>query len=103
MGDPFYRSVEWRRFRLWFLRHHPSCAVAGCRTLPTHVDHVKARRAGGADFDPLNCQALCSSHHSQKTAWHDRPTFKRSNNELRASGTDNEGNPIDPKHPWNLR
>lgn len=101
MSDAFYQSVEWRRFRAWFLRHSPLCSVPGCRTLATHVDHRVTRRDGGADFDPKNCQSFCASHHNEKTARRDRPTFKRSNKELRASGCSEDGSPIDPNHGWN--
>ena len=101
--DPFYLSREWRRFRAWFLRHNPSCSVPGCRTPATHVDHEVARRAGGADFDPLNCRSFCASHHNQKTAYRDRPTMKRSSASLKAAGCSADGMPLDPKHVWNTR
>lgn len=99
--DPFYRSKEWLRFRTWFLSHHPLCAVPGCRTKPTHVDHVVSRRAGGADFDQSNCQNLCASHHNTKTAMRDKPFSKTNMGRLMVSGCDALGKPIDPEHPWN--
>ena len=38
-----------------------------CGELATNVDHIIPRRDGGAD-ESNNFQALCHSHHSQKTA-----------------------------------
>jgi len=61
---------------------------------------VVTRRAGGAPFDPANVQALCRSHHSQKTARRDRPAYRASGKPLRAKGCDADGRPADPLHPW---
>ena len=42
--------------------HHGLLGVA------TEVDHVLPMADGGAMYDEANLQALCKSHHSQKTA-----------------------------------
>ena len=57
----------WQRFRMWFLRRHPLCA--DCLTeWATDVHHVMALRDGGERLDEGNCQALCKTCHSRKTA-----------------------------------
>lgn len=41
------------------------------RRAPEHrlfADHIRERRDGGAALDPANGQALCGSHHTEKTA-----------------------------------
>jgi len=66
---------RWRRWRRWYLqsveyicrecmRHH--------RVTPaTEVDHIVPMSKGGEQFDTDNCQALCHSCHSRKTARED--------------------------------
>jgi len=61
---------KWRKLRARFLRVHPICMEPGCSEEATEVDHIVPRAHGGADaWD--NLQALCKSHHSQKTARED--------------------------------
>jgi 5-methylcytosine-specific restriction protein A len=63
----------WQARRAAFLAKHPHCVVCGEKA--TQADHITRRvdiiRAGGtaaqADADS-NLQALCASHHSQRTA-----------------------------------
>ena len=98
--DPFYTSLQWRVFRRAFLRRHPGCVISGCPTPATHVDHKRTRRSGGAPFDPENCQSLCQSHHSAKTARLDQPSRRASHKPLRAIGCDAHGLPLAPEHPW---
>ena len=57
----------WRRRRLVVLARDPVCKHSGCNQRSTQVDHVVPRRRGGTD-DLENLQALCSTHHSMKTA-----------------------------------
>lgn len=102
-GDPFYTSAEWRTFRSAYLAVYPACTVAGCPKPAKHVDHIRTRRSGGAPFDPDNCQGLCWSHHSQKTARRDRPAYAQSRQELTAAGCDAQGLPLAPGHPWNTK
>lgn len=58
---------RWQRLRLMYLRHNPICEARGCERPATDVDHKKPKRDGGTD-EVENLQALCHSHHSQKTA-----------------------------------
>jgi 5-methylcytosine-specific restriction protein A len=50
-----------------YLRIHPICEIDGCGQVATDLDHKKPKRDGGTDAAD-NLQALCHSHHSQKTA-----------------------------------
>lgn len=72
-ADPFYSCQQWREFRARMLkRFGHRCAVEGCTTQATHLDHVESRaKAPHRAFDPMNVQALCHSHHSSKTATQD--------------------------------
>ena len=61
---------RWRNLRAAYLKSHPlcvHCAALGDVEASTQVDHVVPRRKGGTDADD-NLQALCDTHHSQKTA-----------------------------------
>lgn len=63
-------DAEWRSKRAMVLRNSPFCAVRGCRERASHVDHIKPH-VKGQFHDMRNLQALCHSHHSQKTAAQD--------------------------------
>lgn len=66
-------GARWRKVRARFLRSHPICQVTDCWLKATDVDHVTLRRdlvaqgVANPDADEY-LQALCHSHHSQKTA-----------------------------------
>jgi len=67
--DPFYRSPEWQVLRTAVLKRDKwRCTVPGCphtvRTSRLTVDHIKARRDGGADEMP-NLRTLCRDHDNQ--------------------------------------
>jgi 5-methylcytosine-specific restriction endonuclease McrA len=99
-GDPFYASAAWLAIGRAVLSQRPFCQVPGCPERSRDVDHVKSRRSGGASLDPGNVQALCTSHHSQKTARQDRPAYRSSDKPLRAKGCGVDGLPVDPLHHW---
>lgn len=57
----------WRRLRLEILRRDEyTCAHAGCWAKATEVDHIRPKEDGGTD-DPANLQAMCHTHHAEKT------------------------------------
>jgi 5-methylcytosine-specific restriction protein A len=72
--DPFYRKPEYESWRAEVIQRaggacqHPGCGRRGVRLFADHIHEV---RDGGAPFDPMNGQALCSRHHTLKTA-HER-------------------------------
>jgi len=66
---------RWRKVRLLYLAEHPLCVICqqeGIITAATVVDHIKAHRGDySLMWDETNWQALCSKHHSIKTATQD--------------------------------
>ena len=61
--------MAWRRLRAQVLREEPLCRVClaqGLVAAATDVDHIVPKEEGGSDVR-TNLQALCHSHHSQKT------------------------------------
>ena len=90
----FYKSKEWKRLRWRHLKYNPTCAIKGCAAQAVHVDHiVTVRNAPNRALDPSNLQSLCTSHHNQLTSAYDKGSI--------AGACDDDGNPLDPNHPWN--
>lgn len=72
---------RWRKARKYYLQKHPLCVECmkeGRYVKATDVDHIKAHRGDPFLFwDESNWQALCHSHHSQKTRREDQiPSYK---------------------------
>jgi 5-methylcytosine-specific restriction enzyme A len=61
-------DYQWRKKSEAYRRAHPVCEVPGCGRPSEHTDHVDG---DNTNWEPHNLQALCRSHHSQKTALHD--------------------------------
>lgn len=101
MTDPFYFTKTWQRLREARLQiDHHTCVVPGCGQRATVVDHVVARRAGGADTIG-NTRSLCAIHDAQVRQ---RPDGRRAHGgKLFVKGCDPLGNPIDPNHDWNRK
>jgi 5-methylcytosine-specific restriction enzyme A len=96
-SDPFYRSPRWRSLREQRLRiDNQTCTVRGCGEPASVVDHVIARRNGGADL-LHNLRSLCARHDKQVK---ELPNGKRRNNGV-FKGADASGMPTDPSHPFN--
>jgi 5-methylcytosine-specific restriction protein A len=60
-------DAAWKRFRLWFINHHPICADCGIKATD-EVHHVKKL----VDFPELrlvesNCMGLCTRCHRIRT------------------------------------
>ena len=73
LADPFYESMEWRRFARMVKGHRGwTCEDCGkdCRQTPftLKADHITERKDGGADFDPLNVRLRCQACDNRKTA-----------------------------------
>lgn len=96
----FYRQKSWILFSKAYLAAHPTCTVPGCGNPASHVDHIKAIRAGGDGYDPQNLQGLCQPHHAQKTSIFDRPSRPSRKTRLSVRGCDVFGNPLDPNAAW---
>lgn len=67
-GDLNPSNRRFRHKRLWFLRHHPMCAM--CKREPaTVLDHITPHRGIAMLFwSQHNWQGLCTSCHGVKTA-----------------------------------
>lgn len=69
--DPFYLTVQWRKFRAWYISRHPiceQCEKEGRLTPAMMVDHILEISDGGALTSEENAQALCHKCHSIKTS-----------------------------------
>ena len=68
---------DWRNARAVYLAENPLCVLClqeGTTTEATEVDHIVPHKGHQALFwDVRNWQALCKSHHSQKTAHEKKP------------------------------
>ena len=61
-------DAKWRRVRAMYLKRHPDCVVCGEHA--QEVDHIVPLADGGTHkWD--NLQAMCKTHHSQKTVYQD--------------------------------
>jgi 5-methylcytosine-specific restriction endonuclease McrA len=98
-GDPYYHSKEWKQLRTAaFARDHDTCVVPGCNQRAIAVDHIKARKAGGAD-QLGNLRSLCKQHDNQVKEY----KGKRRNTAFKVTGARADGSPLDPNHHWNAK
>jgi 5-methylcytosine-specific restriction endonuclease McrA len=98
IADPYYKTKAWQSLRKAVLRRDLfTCVVPGCGRPAYAVDHIKARRAGGADA-LWNLRSLCKDHdHAVK----ETRTGERANaGKLVVKGCFADGSPRDPLHPW---
>jgi 5-methylcytosine-specific restriction protein A len=97
-----YSLKRWQHVRLNQLEREPMCR--GCRASgvdypASEVDHITPVEAGGAPFDAANLQSLCKTHHSWKTNTFDK--LGRVFTRWPITGSNADGSPRDPYHPWN--
>jgi 5-methylcytosine-specific restriction endonuclease McrA len=64
---PGYKTQGWQRLRRRVLERD-GYRCRECGRMADQVDHIVPVRLGGAQFDMDNCQSLCASCHSKKTA-----------------------------------
>jgi len=91
-----YKTKDWYRIRGRQLRDHPfcrMCADTGIVTPATVCDHVEPHRGDRVKFFGGPFQSLCKPHHDT--------TKRRQEMTGIVRGTDAEGRPLDPNHPWN--
>jgi 5-methylcytosine-specific restriction protein A len=91
-------NSRWQKARLTFLARNPLCKYcdkAGRVEAATVVDHIIPHKGDSKLFwDVENWQQLCAPCHN---------SIKQSEeNKGYATGFDEEGFPIDEKHPFNL-
>lgn len=90
-------GTAWAKARKGYLRTHPHCTMCakqGKVVQASVVDHIKRHGGDQALFwDKTNWQSLCQPHHDS--------TKQRDESRGYASGSDADGRPVDPAHPWN--
>jgi 5-methylcytosine-specific restriction enzyme A len=60
---------RWLRFRMRYLRRHPTCAWPGCANPATDVDHIDGQGPTGPyGYDEGNLRPYCHGHHAARTA-----------------------------------
>jgi len=98
-----YNTTTWQRLRKAKLSVQPVCEACerrGVTRLAKAVDHIKAIKAGGEPFPPLDgLMSLCQSCHSAKTNMHDMPGINKKIGG-RLKGCDVHGNPLDDDDDW---
>jgi 5-methylcytosine-specific restriction enzyme A len=99
VADPFYSTPAWRSLRLVALRRAAyRCQHCGCdvsRPGQARVDHKLPRRQRpDLELSLGNLQVLCARCDNIKHA--DKGGTPR------IRGTDQHGNPTDPRHHWNI-
>ena len=90
-------GAAWRVLREEVLMRDPVCVMClkrGEFRASTQVDHIENNLTDYSDINELwNLQGLCDSCHSLKTA--------QDLGKNVSLGCDLNGEPIDPRHPWN--
>ena len=67
--DPHYSTAGHREWAIAVKeRARWQCEDCGAKGVRLHADHIIERKDGGADLDPANGRARCSSCHGIKTA-----------------------------------
>jgi 5-methylcytosine-specific restriction endonuclease McrA len=88
---------KWERARLHFLAEHPLCRMCeqhGKVVPASVVDHVIPHRGDAKLFwSRSNWQPLCETHHNS--------TKQKQERTGGVIGSDLDGRPLDPNHPWN--
>ena len=80
--NPFYLSVQWRRFRDYYIGLHPlceQCEAEGRETPAQMVDHIQEIADGGALTSEDNALSMCWKCHGLKTANEKLNRLKRRN------------------------
>lgn len=97
MWGDLYNTPRWRKMRASHLHLHPCCEMClsqGFDVRGTIVDHIRPHRGDPRlFFNPDNLQSLCKPHHDS--------TKQRTEKRGLMCGCDADGNPLDPRHPWN--
>lgn len=95
----YYTTRVWKNIRQAHLDANPFCAfcldLEGVHTGATVCDHIVPHRGDWTAFVSGPFQSLCDRHHSglKQRLEHDPDAWD--------SACDNDGYPIDPKHPAN--
>ena len=95
-GFRLYKTARWQKRRKYQLIREPLCrycAQMGVITPATVADHVEPHRGDEEKFWTGELQSLCAICHSGAKQSEEATGRKR--------GSDVNGVPLDPEHPWN--
>jgi len=90
-----YYTARWSRLRKAQLKREPLChlCLALGRTTPATIcDHVEPHKGDVAKFWAGPFQSLCKQCHDSAKQVEERSGLLK--------GCDQDGYPVDPKHPW---
>lgn len=93
-----YQTPGWRRIRAQQLAEEPFCKfclIRGIRTPATVVDHVNPHRGDPDKFYSGPFQSLCGPCHDSAKSREELAGYD--------SAPDEDGWPMDPRHPANSR
>ena len=95
-----YGTPAWFKLRARKLRLTPNCEWCGARgPKGHHVDHRRrVRDSPDLALDITNLQTLCGTCHNQAKQRHEHHA-----GDPMAQGVDPMGNPLDPRHLWNIK
>lgn len=92
-----YKTSAWRNGRLAFLAQNPLCTrckANGRTTAATVVNHIKPHKGDLALFFSWeNWEPVCKPHHDGLIQSDEKTGYLK--------GSDAQGRPRDPQHPWN--
>lgn len=101
----FYRKAFWRKLRLQRLRQDGYiCTVEGCNQPAAIVEHTVTRpdTPHPCEVDRIDLlRSLCRDHDNQIKERRAGQPERRSGGKMTIRGSDAEGMPRDPAHPWN--
>ena len=102
MSKKIYKTKAWKQLRKIKLYNNPWCEYcpSDVHTIASVVDHINPIRLGGEPFDLDNLKSSCAPCHNRKTARGDEHGAAFTSKPIK--GCDENGFPIDAKHPWNI-
>ncbi|PZU87336.1 MAG: HNH endonuclease [Chelatococcus sp.] len=92
----WYWSAEWRAKAKAQLAKEPwcsRCAQQGRQVKATIANHLVPHRGNARLFWEGALESVCKPHHDSAIQSEERRGFR--------VGSDADGRPLDPKHPWN--
>lgn len=93
-----YKQYRWQKLRKAHMDQHPLCVMCeqqGKIVLAKICDHITPHKGDEYKFFNSPLQSLCKLHHDS--------TKQRMEARSIEIGGDANGNPIDPKHHWNIK
>ena len=100
--SPWYRwyyKPRWKALRAAQLHSEPLCVR--CGEVAVICDHRVPHKGDESLFyNPSNLDSMCKRCHDSKTAREDS-SFAKGGKDYLLGRCDEDGQPVDPMHPWN--